>query len=1190
MTDAISAPLQRFLPFLRRSLHVIRRCWQFSCRPLFACPRSAVRAGRWLISLFLIYLLLTVALLPPVVRWGWPQLAERLWQQPASVGTVLFNPFDGSLRLTDLRLGDSEQPPLQFDLLHLQPAWWASLLQQRWTVDQLQIDGLRAEVQRLADNRIDIDWLWASSSDEPPAPTSAPPALLIRALPLNAELLLWRDLTATPTVELALTPVTLRLQNLSTVAGVQGQLQLQLARTGGGRVQLDSQLELFPTFTTAGQLQFSGLPLAAAWGYAAPFLELLPPQGQLAGSSAFTLKDGEALQLQLSELSLAVEDLALTAPTQPEPLLQLQQLRLDDSQLDLQQRQLQLGKLLIADGQIRADFAADGNSPWLTLVKTPTDESAAETANVEVATVEPVEITETADNTTATEPVASVESSDPAPQWQVQLSAGHLQRLAMQFSDQRMRQPLALNIAAIDAEIAAEWGNKQQIQVKNLALHDNQLGPKGKAAQITLAELALDSAALDLLSQQLQLGQLTLTRLSSELLRDKKSQWPLLDLFEPQIAAKPEPKKAEAAADKPWQLELKKLALVDADIGVKDESISPAMTYQWRQLQLQLEPLRWPLTGTSSFNLTSGRASAGEWQLHGPIDLAKQKGEFGYRIEGFDLRPLQHYLSQAIQLKLAEGKLYSNGKFQFDASKTPLSTQVSGTASISNVRLQETIDQEQLLGWRQLRADGIVLNGEPFNLKIASLKLRKPEAKVVIFNDSTTNLGRLAAAPSGKETTTAATPAPAATPADPIVQVERMEVTDGAVDFADFSLILPFSTRIHEFNGVITGISSATEARSSLQLEGQVAEYGEARVSGELAPAAAKQFSNVLVNFRNVALSPLSPYTATFAGHTIAAGRVNLDLQYRVDDGKLNSENAIMLRGLKLGEVVDEAAAGNLPLNFILALLTDSEGKIDLTLPISGDVNSPEFNYSRVAGQALKTLLVNIATSPFTALSKLFGNGSDLPEQVGFLPGRSAVSGSQREQILILTDALLAKPELRLKVLGAVDPKLDQQVLQLVGLRSAIAHYQDVDLGDIERFTPIPLTDGSTQYALEQLLIQAQGEAALAEIKATFNKAQGRAPEPVGLIASELGRASVDTDYYRLISERLLALQQVSTADLQQLAAARANAVKTVMTTAGLPAAQVVVGEQFEQKTAVSGGDAQDLLINLDLKLELLSN
>ena len=150
-----------------------------------------------------------------------------------------------------------------------------------------------------------------------------------------------------------------------------------------------------------------------------------------------------------------------------------------------------------------------------------------------------------------------------------------------------------------------------------------------------------------------------------------------------------------------------------------------------------------------------------------------------------------------------------------------------------------------------------------------------------------------------------------------------MEVSDGAVDFADLSLILPFATRIHEFNGVVSGISSAPETRASLQLDGQVAEYGEARVSGELTPAAPKQFSDIQVQFRNLALSPLSPYTATFAGRTIAAGRLNLDLQYRVENGKLNSENSIALQGLKLGDTVDTTLASSLPLEAIV-LETDA--------------------------------------------------------------------------------------------------------------------------------------------------------------------------------------------------------------------------------------------------------------------------
>lgn len=1152
MTELVAGPA-------RRSLLLMGHYWRLARRPLCSCPPLLKRAVRLAVSLLLAYLLLMVALLPPLLRWGWPHLAERLWQQPASVGMVLFNPIDGSLRLADLRLGAAEQPALQLDLLQLQPAWWASLWQQRWVVERLQLDGLRAEVERLADGRLSIDWLWQNlaAAEAPATPDAEPPALLIRQLQLNAEQLIWRDLAVAPAVELVLAPLQLNVEDLSTVAGEQGQLQLQLARSGGGRLQLDSRVGLQP-LAAEGQLQFSGLPLAAAWGYLAPFLELQPLQGQLGGSSRFSLALAAELQLQLTQLALAVDGLALMAPEQQQPLLQLQQLRLADSQLDLQQQQVQLGQLLLADGQLNVDFAADGSSPWLGLIKAPPAPAGSSAAEADAAL-----------------------ANNPDSGWQLQLAAGQLQRLAVNVSDRRMRQPLAVAIAAIDAELSARFGAEQQLKLSKLKLRDNRLGPLAKPPQLTLAELALDQAELDLAGRKLQLGSLSLTRLATALQRDGQGRWPLLALFQPQAGSQP----AAVAAEEtnPWQLVLNQLALVDADLAVSDASIQPPLAYQWRQLQLQLAPLRWPLAGSSTLNLKSGKASAGEWQLQGQIDLAQQQGELGYRIEGMELAPLQHFLSQALALQLAEGKLYSNGQLQFDAAAQPPKARVSGTASLGNVRLLETEAQEQLVGWRQLRADGIALDSQPFSLKIATIKLRKPEAKVVVFSDRTTNLGRLAPA----------TPAaPAATPAvardaGALVQVERLEVSDGALDFADLSLILPFATRIHEFNGLVSGISSAPATRASLQLEGQVAEYGEARVSGELVPAAPKQFSDIQVQFRNLALSPLSPYTATFAGRTIAAGRLNLDLQYRVEQGKLDSENAIVLRGLKLGDTVDGTLASNLPLDLALALLTDSEGQIDITLPVGGDVDSPEFSYGQVIGQAMKTLLTNVITSPFRALGNLLGDGRKLPEQVGFLPGRSQLSSSQREQVLNLGDALLAKPELQLQVRGAFDPQLDRLALQQAGLRTAVAHYQEMELGGVERFSPLPLGDGRSQYALEQLLLKAQGEAALTEVAAAFAEANGRAPEPIGLIGSELGRASVDADYYRLISERLLPLQQVSEGELQQLARARAEAVVAAMTAAGLPATRVAVDPQIEQKTADAAGEAQDPLINVGLKLDL---
>ena len=63
-----------------------------------------------------------------------------------------------------------------------------------------------------------------------------------------------------------------------------------------------------------------------------------------------------------------------------------------------------------------------------------------------------------------------------------------------------------------------------------------------------------------------------------------------------------------------------------------------------------------------------------------------------------------------------------------------------------------------------------------------------------------------------------------------MVNVERVHMRNGVLDFSDQSLVLPFAALIQEFGGTITGLSTQPGTRAHLKLEGGVDEFGQAQV------------------------------------------------------------------------------------------------------------------------------------------------------------------------------------------------------------------------------------------------------------------------------------------------------------------------------------------------------------------------
>jgi hypothetical protein len=100
---------------------------------------------------------------------------------------------------------------------------------------------------------------------------------------------------------------------------------------------------------------------------------------------------------------------------------------------------------------------------------------------------------------------------------------------------------------------------------------------------------------------------------------------------------------------------------------------------------------------------------------------------------------------------------------------------------------------------------------------------------------------------------------------------------------------------------------------------------------------------------------------------------MNLDLEYKLDHSELQGENKVVLERLKLGERVESPGAMKLPLDLAIAILTDADGRINVAVPVRGNVDHPEFSYGHVLWQALVTVITRVATAPVLALGALFG-------------------------------------------------------------------------------------------------------------------------------------------------------------------------------------------------------------------------
>jgi hypothetical protein len=191
------------------------------------------------------------------------------------------------------------------------------------------------------------------------------------------------------------------------------------------------------------------------------------------------------------------------------------------------------------------------------------------------------------------------------------------------------------------------------------------------------------------------------------------------------------------------------------------------------------------------------------------------------------------------------------------------------------------------------------------------------------------------------------------------------------------------------------------------------------------------------LTFTGVDLALLTPYSANYAGYAIDQGLMNLKLDYVLEDNRLQGDNNLRIEQLKLGERIESEDAIDLPLELALALLTDSNGVIQMEVPVSGDVNDPEFSVGGVIAGAFINLITKAVTAPFTLLANLIGSEEDL-QRINFPLGSAELDDAGRARLDQLNEALAQRPKLTLVITGRLNMEADRTSVQQLVLRQQL--------------------------------------------------------------------------------------------------------------------------------------------------------
>ncbi|HEX7814722.1 DUF748 domain-containing protein, partial [Dyella sp.] len=623
----------------------------------------------------------------------------------------------------------------------------------------------------------------------------------------------------------------------------------------------------------------------------------------------------------------------------------------------------------------------------------------------------------------------------------------------------------------LDAEIPlqASWGNPLNVHVESaqVSLNDFALGPKhSRTTPLSWKSLHAGIGRFDMAGSEARLDSLSLDGLKVDVRRMRNGRLDLMNLV---AAPKPTPR-TNTVPTSPFRWSIAHVAVNDAAVNYRDDNmvgkrlhvVLKASKFGIDQVSDNLhQPIKLDLNGT---------IGKGSYTITGSLRPQPLDADLRVKSTRLDIAPFESLISVPLNVRVVSAQLGLNGHVRYsDRGRQPARIAYQGQATLGRLRVLDKATDDEFLRWTTLTASSMNLrlgDGAP-HMDIGALSLDDFYARLIVNATGRLNLQDVVASPEetapvsvtraqdgstpaqpAHATSTSlaqAAPSPSAPPPGPTpeIHIGKVALARGQLNYTDNFIKPNYTANITELTGNVGAFGTqAAGPPAELNLNGQLDDNAPVDIAGSINPLAPVAFLDVKAKADGVELTHLSPYSGKYAGYPITKGRLNVDVHYLLDQGKLTADNHIFIDQLTFGDRIDGPGVSHLPVKLAVALLKDSQGRIDVHVPVSGSLNDPRFSVGGLVWHAIVNLIAKAATAPFKLLASAFGGGNGGQDlgYIEFAPGSSALTAESTARLDKVAKLLNDKPSLNLDIIGRDDPAYDEKGLRHEMVEALVRH------------------------------------------------------------------------------------------------------------------------------------------------------
>ena len=706
----------------------------------------------------------------------------------------------------------------------------------------------------------------------------------------------------------------------------------------------------------------------------------------------------------------------------------------------------------------------------------------------------------------------------------------------------------------LNAEVREDM-NKTTIKLYETNLYLDNIAVDKRSTKeniIRLNEIAVKEIELDTKEESVKIALLEIDSLALNTKRYKNKTFNFEKLL---VSKKTKVSKKDKKSS--YTFTLKNFDLNNAKIIYRDNSLNKKTKNSLSKIYFHASNISLAKKSWLDYTLRMLVNEKGELESKGTLRHTplKQKGTFS--VKNLALKDITPYLQESSYISIEDGRVSLKGEEEYEVSSHKPDLRVRSRFELNSLFVNNARDASSLLSVNNLKTDSFTLELSPNRFYINELNVNSFYVNAFIDENKTLNFSKLVKENNETEELEDKKNESAPFP----VKILKVNVALGSAKFADNSIPIHFNTHIHDLNGVLYSLSNIENDTTYVDIVGEVDKYGSTLLKGSFDGSDPLAYTDLVFSFKNLDMHSLSGYSASFAGHEIDDGKLYLDLGYEILDSQLLGSNNIIIKKIVLGKEIEDENITVLPLGFVFGLLEDSDGIVDIEMPVEGDINNPDFKYGRVLFNTFTGLIAKAITSPFRFLGEVMGFDAAAIEFVSFEPGRVIISPPEREKLDQVYKIMLKKPKISLSITGSYDEVLDTKAMKTDKLIDLVMQKSGITNRENHK-------SAMSISLLEDIYEDMRDDDYLDELEERLE--------------DEKSTVSFDRRYYNAVIAHCIEIQKVSKQELLMLAEKRADAMVIY-----LVQEKKLLSSRVEKLPEVSSSGESEKMVQVHMQIEV---